>query len=266
MTSSAGLRGKRILVTGASSGLGREICLELAGSEGADLVISARRTGRLEALKAEIGEKYHTGVTVVPADLTVEGAVEDLYRKALDDGPLYGLVNCAGMTYYGPVSEQEGTNIQRLITLNFTAPLDLSRKFLVDAAGRGEGILLNVTSMGAFLPVPFQSVYSATKHALQAFTESAAQEYRDSGVVISTFAPAGVDTELIDLAGLDKVVSPKGLFFQTASRAAARAVRIMKRGKYRGFAGPIYRAGLFLLSMLPAKLVGRLAALVYTPR
>ena len=260
------LRGRLVVVTGASAGLGRAIALELAAREGADLVIAARRIERLRELEREIGAVSTSRVVTVRADIgTAEGRAL-LFDSAIAAGPVFGIVNNAGSTLYGATLEHGDAEVSSLIAVDFLSVVDLSRRFLAYFLGKGRGAILNVTSQAAFIPVPYQNVYSAAKHAAQCFTENLAQEYRRSGVVISTFAPGGIDTELIRNAGVDGIVSTRGVFFLSPQKAARLAVRAMKRGRYRGIPGPLARTMVIVSRLLPALLVGRIAARVFRPR
>ncbi len=202
------LKGRIVVVTGASSGLGREIARLLALREGADLVVAARRRDRLEALKAEIESACTARVHVVPLDASAPEAAESLYREAFSFGDVFGLVNCAGLTFWGRTLDAPEGRHEEMVQVNFLFPMQLSTRFLRRFLERGSGAILTVTSETAFHPLPYQNVYAATKSALQSFTEGLAREYRGRGIRITTVAPGGMATEWLATYGLDRKFSP----------------------------------------------------------
>jgi short-subunit dehydrogenase len=287
--------GKLILVTGASSGLGQAIALRLATVESADVIVAARRTDRLEQLVREIGDRSDARAYAVTVDLAERDGprvlaeqvreIEAGRRLAADtseptsglarssDGSatagscprLFGLVNNAGVTSYGAFAEAERAALDRVVTVNLRAPIALIRLLLPGMIERGEGAILNVTSLAAYLPVPYQSVYCATKNGLQAFTESLAMELRGSGVRVAAFAPGGIATEWIAKWGLDARFNLKSGFLESAEIIAREAIRFWKSGRLRGLGGRGARLGGLLGRLLPPPLTGRAAARMYRP-
>jgi len=171
----ASFRGRLVVVTGASSGLGRELARRLAEAEGADLVIAARRGDRLEALRAEIAAACPSKVTCVEADLGTDEGVETLVRAAEGAGEVFGLVNCAGLTYYGRTLDAPAGMNERIIALDLVAGIQLTTRLLPAMLRRGKGAVLTVTSLAATMPVPYQNVYAAAKHGMQSFMEGLAR-------------------------------------------------------------------------------------------
>ncbi|TFH06233.1 MAG: SDR family NAD(P)-dependent oxidoreductase [Spirochaetales bacterium] len=280
-------RNTLVVVTGASSGLGRAIALDLALREGADVVVAARRLDRLEALAAEIHE--HSDCTAYPVcvDLSDPAGPADLWRavriiaaerdarlsveptspadRSLRTTGVFGLVNNAGKTYYGPVRDMEAPQIDDVIDLNLRSAIRLTRLVLPHFLARGSGAVLNITSLGAFVPVPYQSVYSATKHALQAFTESLAGELRRTRIVASTYAPGGVATEMIQTSGLETSFAGSSRFLADPALIARRAVVRWKRGRLRTFPGAGSRFFAWVVGMVPISVVLLIASRVFRP-
>jgi short-subunit dehydrogenase len=256
---------KLVVVTGASSGMGREISRALAYQEGAHLVIAARRRERLEALKQEIESSCASRVYVCVVDLSSQEGPETLFRAAESVGQVFGLVNCAGVTYYGKTLDGTTEAYESMVALNFLGPMKVTMLFLREFLARGAGAILTVTSFDAFVPSPFQNLYGATKHALQAFIEGCAVEYRGSGMVFSTIAPGGMTTEMITLSGLDKKFAATNPVNMAPARAAAIALRGWKRGTAVIVPGLLYKTARFFIRFVPRSVVARFMHRLYAP-
>jgi short-subunit dehydrogenase len=256
---------KWILVTGASSGLGKAIALNLAKKEQANVVIAARRVERLEALKQEIESSTSCKVEVIPADLGKDEDVENLFKQSTEKVDLYGVINNAGLTYYGNADSAHLEKFETIINVNFKSLMALTLKFLDRFKEKGEGAILNVTSETAFLPIPYQAVYSATKHAAQAFTESLYMENKKSGVVISTFVPGGIATEMLEYSGLDQKHDASSPFNMDAGKCAKLAVKTLKKKKFHSVPGFMNKLTAFLVRFFPRKWVAFAAEMIYRP-
>ncbi|WP_229324172.1 SDR family oxidoreductase [Streptomyces sp. UNOC14_S4] len=199
------LSGCAALVTGASSGIGAATARALAG-QGAAVGLVARRAERLEELAAAIREENGDGATRVvvhTADLTdpeqARGAVEGVSRRL---GRLDVLVNGAGFMARGAVEESDPDNWRRLVDLNLTAVLHTSQvalPHLLSAAAngpRGVADLVNVSSVAGRVPRRNNSVYSATKHAVVAFSEALRQEVTGRRVRVGLVEPGVTATEM----------------------------------------------------------------------
>jgi short-subunit dehydrogenase len=258
-------KNKWVLITGASSGLGRAIALRMAEKEGANLIVTARRLERLQELQAAIREKYGRLVELIQADLSQKEDVEGLFRKAVDIGRIYAVVNNAGATWYGRTSLNHLPSYQKIMAVNFDALMELSLRFLAYFEEQGDGALLNVTSAAGLSPVPYQSVYSASKHAAQAFSEALIQENRNRDVVISSFAPGGIATEMLEKSGIEKKFSKKSIFNMNADKVARKAIRSFKRGKYLGVPGFLNNLMIFLIRFFPRKVATTTTERSYRP-
>ncbi len=256
---------KWVLVTGASSGLGKEIALYLARNEKANLIISARRMDRLEELKKEIKSSSDSEVKIIQADLGKSEDVETLFSKSTEMADLYALVNNAGLTFYGKAEAAELERFQLITRLNFLALVTLSLRFLDWFENKGTGAILNVTSEAGFVPIPYQAVYAASKHAAQAFTEALIMENRKSPVVISSYAPGGIATEMLSYSGLDKKYSPDSAVNMNAAKAAKLAVKAFKKKKFLYVPGIMNKLTVFLVRFFPRKLVAWASELIYRP-
>jgi len=258
--------GKLVVVTGASSGLGREIALCFALRERANVVIAARRQDKLEALKAEIESRSASRAHVVAVDLADAEGVRTLFREATAQGQVAGLVNCAGITFYGRTLDASMAESLKIIAVNQVATMHATMLFLQYFLERGTGAILAVTSVSGIVPAPFQNVYSATKHAVQAFTEGLAREYRGRGVSICTFAAGSMATEMITRAGLDRMYGAGSPVYLDLVKTARSAVSCLKRGKLFSVPGILYKTALMLARFAPRWFVLWAMERIYSPR
>lgn len=200
------------LVTGASAGIGRELARVFA-SHDHDLIVVARRESELEGLARQIERDNRRRVTVLPADLIAPGASEALFERVQELGlQVDVLVNNAGMLEAGAFVDQELARLERLLELNVLALTSLAHRFVVPMVERGHGRLLNVSSLGAFQPVPGLAVYAATKAYVLSFTEALSEELRGTGVTASALCPGVTDTDMVSGAKQQvKMDVPPGL-------------------------------------------------------
>lgn len=197
--------GTTALVTGASSGLGVGFAHELA-RRGADLVLTARRLERLEALAVDLAEKYGTVSTVIPLDLAAPGAVAELMRDLTDrDIRVSTLVNNAGFALFGSVVDAPADRVHDQVTVNVAALTDLSQALLPGLQGAAlahphGAALVNVASTAAFQPVPQLAVYAASKAYVLSLTEALWYETRGSGLKVTAVCPGPTETEFYAVA------------------------------------------------------------------
>lgn len=195
---------ERVLITGASSGIGLELA-RLAAADGCDLVLVARSADKLEQLAAELRASHSVEVTVLPSDLTRPEApdelVAELEKRRL---PVDILVNNAGFATYGPFTETDRKTELDMLQLNIVALTDLTKLLLPPMIARGHGRVMNVTSTAAFQPGPLMAVYYATKAYVLSLSEALANELKDRGVSVTTFCPGPTESGFQAAAGLQR--------------------------------------------------------------
>ncbi len=258
--------GRLVVVTGASSGLGRELALLLALREGAHVVIAARRQDRLEALKVEIESRSGSKAHVVSVDLAEADGSRVLFEKATALGTVSALVNCAGITFYGRTLDAPMADCLHIIAVNEVATMQATMLFLRYFLDRGSGAILSITSVAGLMPAPYQSVYSASKHAVQTFMECLSREYRDRGVSICTFAAGSMATEMITRAGLDRRFAAGSRVYLNLSDTARAALSSFKKGKLFSVPGIIYKIAVILSRLLPRRFVLWATDRIFAPR
>jgi short-subunit dehydrogenase len=207
------------LVTGASSGIGEAIALELA-RRGHQLVLIARRTDRLYALAGSISQKAH----VLPADLSSRTDRAALPGRVADLGLEPDiLVNNAGLSVSAPITESGPEQQLNLVEVDVAAVVDLCSRFLPGMVERGSGAVLNVSSLAGFLPVPGQAAYGAAKAFVLSYTEGLRNELRGTGVTASALCPGPVATGFDDAAGFaagERAAVLPGFMWKSADEVA----------------------------------------------
>jgi short-subunit dehydrogenase len=252
------------LVTGASSGIGEALARRLA-RDGLHLGLVARRADRLEALAAELRAAHRIEAHVLPADLTKPGAaaalVEDVAAQGLD---VDWLVNNAGFGTVGLFNSLPLERELEEITLNVEALVELTGRLLPPMVRRARGVVMNVASIGAYLPSPNMATYTATKAFVLSFSEAIAEELRGSGVRVLCVCPGVTRTEFQDRANVETGHVPN-MLQQTAEDVADEAVRAVGHGSVV-VNGRLNRATLGLLKFVPHTLVTRLASTLIRSR
>jgi short-subunit dehydrogenase len=185
------LHGKRVLVTGASRGIGRALATAFAGA-GATVALVARDGDALRTLAGELGGTAH------PADLLDPEQLGHLIHRVEDEaGAIDVLVNNAGLAVDGPLWEHGDDDIARQIQLNLTAPLELCRQVIPRMLRRGSGHLVNVASLAAVASVPGMSAYAATKAGLAHGTAALRDELKGLPIDVTTVLVGGVPTDML---------------------------------------------------------------------
>jgi len=246
------------LVTGASSGIGREIARLLA-AEGARLVVTARRAERLEALAKELVASGAASCDVVVADLAERGAVDRVVEMSERHlGAVDALVNNAGFAVPGPFLRSDLERTRAMLEVNVVAATALMRRVLLGMVRRERGGVLNVASVAAFQGAPYQAGYAGTKAYLLNLSESVHQEVKASGVAVTALCPGVTDTEFFEAAGYSQL----GRFMERrmdAAKVARIGVRAWKRGKMTVVTGASNRTLVFAERFLPRALVAEVA-------
>lgn len=211
---------KVALITGASSGIGREFA-HIHAERGGELVIIARREDKLNELKAALAAKHGSKVLVIARDLTLPEAAHEVYETVKQAGVVVDyLINNAGFGGRGKFHERAWEEDLAMINLNVVTLTALTRLFLPDFVQRNAGKILNVSSTASLTPGPLQAVYFATKAYVTSFSNAIAEELRETNVTVTALLPGATETEFASRSGMDRT----SLFAQTFSaRSVAEA-------------------------------------------
>jgi len=233
------IAGRVIIITGASSGIGRAAALAL-GREGAKLVLVARRENRLKELEAEI----RGDTLLLPLDLRDKKQVEQMIQLTMDRyGRIDVLINNAAFGFIGSVENTSQSVIREIFDLNFEAPLLACQLTVPIMRAQGGGHIINISSVVGKRALPLIGIYSATKFALNGITESLRVEVKGSNIDVSTISPAATRTEFgehVRRGDFTETYRPVG-GVQTAEEVAATIVRCIRDPKIEVFPNRLSR-------------------------
>lgn len=243
----------KALVTGASSGIGRDIAIEL-GKRGYDLILVARNEEKLK----ETAKNINTNVKIILKDLSSKENCMQLYEETKNDN-IDILVNDAGFGVHGKFVDTDLDKEIQMIETNITAVHILMKLYLKDMVKRNSGHILNVASMGAFGPGPLMSAYYASKAYVYRLSEGVKTELKknNSKVKISVLCPGPVRTNFNKVAGVD-FAAPS----LSSEHVANYAVNKMLRNKFSIVPGTLMKITSFLEKLAPHNLVSNVAYFV----
>jgi hypothetical protein len=221
------------LITGASSGIGRELA-RLCAAAGYGVTVVARSSAPLEAFAAELARAYDVPAHPIAADLSDPDAPNRLYQAAGNNVEI--LINNAGFGLQGAFAETEWKAEREMIEVNITAVVRLTKLYLPGMIARRSGRILNVASTAAFVPGPYMAVYYATKAFLLSFSEAVATEVRGTGVTVTALCPGPTRTGFFQTAGATETNLFKGPTMD-AAEVARVGYEAMMAGKLEAIAG-----------------------------
>jgi len=197
------LHGKILVVTGAGNGIGRELALELArrGAQVAGVDIAEAALRQTDSLVAALGGHFSTHAV----DLTDRAAVEALPDRVVARfGTVDGIINCAGIIQpFVPLKDLDYGVVERVFDVNWRGTLYMTKSFLPRLLSRPEAHIVNVASMGAFLPFPGQTVYGAAKAAVKLLSEGMQSELAGSPVRVTVVFPGAIGTDIVANSGVE---------------------------------------------------------------
>jgi short-subunit dehydrogenase len=252
---------KVALVTGASSGIGLELA-RIHASRGGDLILVARRKDELDKLKAELQAQYNVEVLVIAKDLSLTNAAEELYQEVKSKNiDVEYLVNNAGYGGHGKFIDRDWEKDKAMINVNVMALVTLTRLFLPEMVARNSGRVLNVGSVGGFLPGPLQSVYYATKGFVLSFSQALANELQGTKVTITVLCPGATRTGFAQTANMEDVPGFH-LIEADAPDVARFGYDAMLQGKTTAIHGFVNKFFTVILRFIPRVGIRRLSRMV----
>ncbi|ADB51671.1 SDR family NAD(P)-dependent oxidoreductase [Conexibacter woesei] len=234
------IRGSRILLTGASGGIGQAIARALA-ERGATLILTGRRAEVLEPLAQQLGGR------ALAVDLADRDAPEQLVRDA---GDVDVLVNNAALPASGTLDDYSLDQVDRALDVNLRAPIALAKLLAEPMERRGRGHLVFISSLSGKSAQPGGSLYSATKFGMRGFALGLREDLRDSGVGVSTVFPGFIrDAGMFAEAGVEL---PKGVATRSPQDVAAGVVRAIEQNRSEVDVAPLsLRAGAAIAGLAP---------------
>lgn len=252
-TSPSVLENARIMITGASSGIGEAIARQVAPTA-RELVLVARRADRLRALETELTAAHPAlRVDVKPCDLGDPTALAALASSALETGPVDVLVNNAGFGDESLFDRSEWDTQRRMIEVNVLAAVQLTHLILPGMISRNRGAIMFTGSGAGHVFMPKAAVYAGTKHFIDGFVESLRIDLADTAVTVTQVAPGPVTTEFDAVAGVDGHMAgaPPAHMTISAEECAREAVAALDRGRPLVFPGRTFRALMGVADLLP---------------
>ena len=256
----------RVLVTGASGGIGLAIAEEFARG-GHALLLVARREDRLAAEAQRLTDQYGVKADYIAADLTDPGAPSRIYAATIEQdtaAPVSILVNNAGFATYGLFHDLPPENEINLLRLNIEALVTLSRLFLPSFVARGSGGIINVASTAAFQPGPLMASYYASKAFVLSFSQALANETARTGVTISALCPGPTESDFQQRSGMQQ-----SRLLRMGTMSAEVVARVGVRGFFRGkpvvIPGIFNKSGAFAVRLFPRKFVTTIVRTLQSP-
>jgi short-subunit dehydrogenase len=257
------VQGKWALVTGASAGIGLALAEQLAAA-GANVVLTARRSDRLEALAVRLRSEYGVEARVIAADLADPSAPEQLLSATEGSGLAIDiLINNAGFGYNGEFVKGDAAWQRQMVDVNCAVVVHLTRLFLPKMVERRRGYVMIVASTAAYQPVAYMATYAATKVFDRFLAEALAHEVAGYGVKVSALCPGPTESEFNQVAGLHQIPG-------RSSQSAEEVARVGLEGLVGGKPWVIpYVAGkvmVFMQRFVPRQLVSGAAAKMFRPK
>jgi len=221
---------KTALITGASGGIGLELA-RIHASKGDNLVLVARSRDKLDEVKRELETEFKVEVFNIVKDLSLKGAAADVFDEVRSKNiNIDYLLNNAGFGDFGLFAGSDWDKQEKMISLNITALVHLTRLFLPGMIDRRDGKILNVASLASFQPGPIMSVYFASKAFVLSFSEAINNEVKDKGVSVTALCPGSTESNFHAVAMNDPdLVEDRKM--QTAREVAEIGYRGMMKGK-----------------------------------
>ncbi|MBC3785203.1 SDR family NAD(P)-dependent oxidoreductase [Spirosoma utsteinense] len=253
--------GKTALITGASSGIGRELAT-LFAKDGYNLVLVARSQDKLQDMAEKFKHQFGTAsVTVIEKDLSRPEAPQEIYDEvARQQITINTLVNNAGFGEYGKFATE--TSLQKeldVIQVNLTALVHLTKLFLKDMVQRNEGKILMLGSIASIMPNPLMAVYGATKSFIYSFSEALRNEVKETDISITVLMPPATDTDFFNKAGAMNTVAQEQARSMDPADVAKEGYMALMKGKDKVIAGFSTKIQAAAFRVLPDSVVSQTA-------
>jgi len=254
---------KYALVTGASEGIGFEFCKVLA-SKGYNILLVARTLSKLQIAANTLEHNFNIETQVISSDLAAPRAAQNLFEEVLSRNISVDLlVNNAGLLFNGFFKDLALESQEKLLQCNIVALTSLSHLFANDMALRGSGRIVNVASTAAWMAIPNQNIYAASKAYVLSFSHALADEMRASGssVTVTVVCPSYTDTKMLDNPDQGGVMKIPNSMVLSPEYVAKKGIEACLAGKHTCIPGLSNRVGMAIIQLFPkmwvTKLLGR---------
>ncbi|MEO6862358.1 MAG: SDR family oxidoreductase [Microcoleus sp.] len=220
------------LITGASGGIGAAFAAELAKRQH-NLILVARSEAKLQQLAAQLQQEFKISVEIIVQDLTAPGATNTVFNTVVQKGWTVDLlVNNAGFGDYGAFADRPLAKQVEILQLNIVALVELSHLFLSGMRERRSGSIINVASLAAFQPMPYLSIYAATKAFVLSFSEALWAENKDFGVRVLALCPGPTESDFFKAAEFPEgLASSSGQKLVPADEVVRDALKALEKNE-----------------------------------
>ncbi len=252
-----------ILITGASSELGKAIAWQLASEHRANLILVARREHKLIELQHQLQNQFGIHCTSIKADLARPEEVDAMIQQATEQHDLFAAILNAGVTYFGEHQDLSWHQFENLLATNVTSIMRCVHSLIPYLKNKPQGgAILLVSSIGGLIPVPYQAAYSGTKAFITQFGLSLAEELKQHNINISVFAPGGIATEMNHKSGLSAQFEGSALL-QPPEVCAAQAIETLQQGRTFSVPGFTNKLQIFATRLIPRAALLQIAGHLY---
>lgn len=243
---------KTALVTGASSGFGREF-VKIFAQEGYNVILIARHAQDLQAVADDVKTKHpECTLTVVAKDLSVPGSAQALYDEIQSKNLTVDvLINNAGFGSHGLFVETDLEKEQKVMHLNMLSLVELTKLYLKEMVSRDEGKILQLASTVSFMPVPKMAVYAASKAFVLSFTEALQYELKDTKVTMTALCPGASDTEFFERANAEDTRIVQDTTLSEPAKVARDGFDALMNGDRRIVSGVKNKIQAFMANFVP---------------
>ena len=249
---------KTALITGASSGIGREFA-RLFAKDGYDLIIIARREERLRELADSLKEKHGTKSMIIPKDLSHVYAPKEIFDSIKIAGTNVDvLINNAGFDIYGNFYETDYEKELDMMNVNCVALTYLTKLFLPDMIERGSGKILNMGSIASIVAAPLNALYCATKAYVLSMSLAIGEELKNTGVSVTCLCPGATKTEFHKVADMEDIKIMEGNVM-SAEKVAKIGYKGLMKGKRVVIPGFVNKLQAFITRFVSRKKITQIA-------
>jgi len=254
---------KTALITGASSGIGRELA-KIHASKGDDLVLVARTISKLEELKTFLEEKYQVKVLPIEHDLALVDSAREVYDEIKNHNiQIDFLINNAGLGDHGKFYETDWSKDLNMLNLNIITLTQFCKLFIPEMLAQGNGKIMNVASTAAFQPGPIMAIYYATKAYVLHFSEAINNELKDRNVTVTALCPGPTKSGFQSQADIEDIKLVQNSKLVSSREVAKYGYRSMMKDKAVAIHGFLNKIMAMMVRFIPRNLVVKMVRSIH---